>query len=218
MPVHPPGNLGAALLGYKRMLTRLREQPAWCVRFASPCVTSAECGDRARASHSDLLGRRRLKPARSAPEEGSSAPDTHVFSNNRQLRRIWRRVLNKAEQELQELQELPAAAAAALLLRRARRSDAGAAVAVEASLLELALRPLIITAIAGAARVFMRDLNTTTVRGVRRAACRARGHASHPRASRELTRGASDASSARRCRAATTLRTRCCGARRGAGC
>jgi len=73
------------------------------------------------------------------------------------------RLLNKAERELQQLQSL---AENAVLRRRARRVSGGVerVVAVEASALEQALRPLLLPLVGGAARLFMRVCNTTSVR------------------------------------------------------
>ena len=82
-----------------------------------------------------------------------------MFSGNTVVDRLLRRLLNKAERELQQLPQL---------LRKARRAGVAAdsrAVRVESNALEQALRPLLLPLVGGAARLFMRLCNSTTVRG-----------------------------------------------------
>jgi hypothetical protein len=92
-------------------------------------------------------------------DAAAEAPPTHVFSGNSVVNRVLHRVLNKAERELQQLPEL--------LRRRARRagSSDSRTIGVESSALEQALRPLLLPLVGGAARLFMRLCNTTSVRG-----------------------------------------------------
>lgn len=91
-------------------------------------------------------------------DAAAEAPPTHVFSGNSVVNRVLHRVLNKAERELQQLPEL--------LRRRARRAGGDSrTIAVETSALEQALRPLLLPLVGGAARLFMRLCNTTSVRG-----------------------------------------------------
>ena len=89
---------------------------------------------------------------------------THVFSGNAVVIRVLDKLLNKAERELQELKLLKES-----LRRKARRaansSDVSRTIGVESSALEQALRPLLIPLVGGAARLFMRVCNTTSVRG-----------------------------------------------------
>ena len=82
-----------------------------------------------------------------------------MFSGNTIVDRLLHRLLNKAERELQQLPQL---------LRQVRRAGVAAdshTVRVESNALEQALRPLLLPLVGGAARLFMRLCNSTTVRG-----------------------------------------------------
>ena len=84
-----------------------------------------------------------------------------MFSGNTVVDRLLRRLLNKAERELQQLPQF---------LRQARRAGVAdsPAVRVESNALEQALRPLLLPLVGGAARLFMRLCNSTTVRSAAR--------------------------------------------------
>ena len=136
-------------------------------RAACRCTLRRCLSDASRARHAVVV-RRRLRPARPAHEGEAHElpPSARVFKSNAVVERVWRRLLNKAEAELQQLPELllPLRRAKEAAKEAARAAARGRVVSADASALELALRPLVIAAIGGVARVFMRVANTTTVR------------------------------------------------------